>query len=69
VKKAKVKAEVKAKGEVENVKDKGMRLIASELGLNLDLNLALGLNLDIRLPMRLRHRRWDISNRANAFLQ
>jgi hypothetical protein len=44
--------EVEAKGEVENVKDKGMRLIVSELGLNLDLNLPLGLNLDLSLPVR-----------------
>jgi hypothetical protein len=49
-------AKVEAKGEVENVKDKGMRLIASELGLNLDLNLPLGLNLNLNLilPLRLR---------------
>ena len=46
----KAKAKVEAKGQVENVKDKGMRLIASELGLNLDLNLP----LDLTLPLWLR---------------
>ncbi len=43
------KAKVEAKGQVENVKDKGMRLIASELGLNLALNLPLDLPLWLRL--------------------
>lgn len=49
---------VEAKREGENVKDKGMRLIASELGLNLDLNLPLGLNLNLNqiLPLKLRPR-------------
>jgi hypothetical protein len=46
----KAKAKVEAKGQVENVKDKRMRLIASELGLNLDLNLP----LDLTLPLWLR---------------
>lgn len=46
----KAKAKVEAKGQVENVKDKGMRHIASELGLNLDLNLP----LDLTLPLWLR---------------
>jgi hypothetical protein len=44
----------KAKGDVENVKDKGMRFIASELGLNLSLNLPLGLNLILPLKLRLK---------------
>ena len=51
-----IEAEVEAKGEVEKVKDKGTRLIASELGLNLDLNLPLGLNLNLILPLWLRLR-------------
>jgi len=37
--------EARSEVKVENVKDKGMRFIASELGLNLSLNLPLGLNL------------------------
>ena len=50
----KAKAKVEAKGQVENVKDKGMRLIASELGLNLVLDLNLNLPLDLTLPLWLR---------------
>jgi hypothetical protein len=52
--KAEIEAKVLAKVEVENLKDQGMRLMASWLGLNLDLNLPLGLNLDLSIPLSLR---------------
>ena len=46
--------EARSEVEVENMKDKGMRFIASELGLNLSLNLPLGLNLILPLKLRLK---------------
>jgi hypothetical protein len=42
--------EPRSEFKAENVKDKGMRFIVSELGLNLSLNL----NLNLILPLRLR---------------